>query len=189
MMKTKLTIAMTALSLVAFTVLTNRSYTQAQGIEMAGKQSLMAEVVALDAATRAMSLRGPEGKVVTIKVPPTDPHFDQIAVGDKVKVDYQQSVALYVGKQGGKPETTAEAVTATSPKGTQPKAVIAEAVDVSAKVLAIDKANRTLTLELTDGRQVTTRVDESLPGFESIKTGDLIHARITEAIALSLEKQ
>lgn len=188
-MKTKLTMTLIALSLVALTALTNASATRAQGIEMAGKQSIMAEVVALDAATRAMSLRGPEGKVVTLKVPPTDPHFDQIEVGDNVKVDYQQSVALYVGKQGEKPETTQETVMATSPKGTQPKAVIAETVDVSAKVLAIDKEARTLSLELTDGRQVTTRVDESLPGFETIKIGDLIHARITEAIALSLEKQ
>jgi hypothetical protein len=189
MMKNQLTIALIGLSLVALTALTNPTDTQAQGIEMAGKQSIMAEVVALDAATRAMSLRGPEGNVVTIKVPPTDPHFDQIEVGDKVKVDYQQSVALYIGKSGAKPKTTAESVTATSPRGTNPQAVIAEVVDVSAKVLAVDKANRTLTLELTDGRQVTTRVDESLPGFEAIKIGDLIHARITEAVALSLEKQ
>ena len=62
-------------------------------------------------------------------------------------------------------------------------------VDVSAKVLAIDKVNRLLTLELTDGRQVTTRVDPSLPDFESVEVGDSIHARLTEAIALTLEKQ
>ena len=188
-MNTKRTMTLIVLSLATLTALTNPSNTRAQGIEMAGKRSIMADVVALDAATRAMTLRGPEGNLVTIKVPPTDPHFDQIEVGDKVKVDYQQSMALYIGKSGAKPETTTESVTATSPKGTQPKAVIAEVVDVSAKVLAIDKANRTLTLELTDGRQVTTRVDESLPGFESIQKGDLIHARLTEAIALSLEKQ
>lgn len=189
MMKTKLTIALIALSLATFPALTDPIPVQAQGVEVTDKVAVMAEVVAVDQATRAMSLRGPEGKVVTITVPPTDPHFDQIEVGDQVKVEYQQSVALYIGKSGEKPETTAESVTATSPKGTKPKAVMAEVVDVSAKVLAIDKEKRTLTLELTDGRQVTTRVDESLPGFDAIKIGDLIHARITEAIALSLEKQ
>ena len=78
---------------------------------------------------------------------------------------------------------------ATSPKGSQPKAVVANVVDVSAKVLAIDRENRILTLEQADGRLVTTRVDESLEGFDSVKKGDLVHARYTEAIALSLEKQ
>lgn len=187
-MKTKLTIALIALGLVVSPALLTPTPVWAQGVQMADTRVVMAEVVAVDQATRGMTLRGPDGDVVTIKVPPTDPHFDQIEVGDKVKVEYYESVALYIGKPG-EAETTAEAVTATSPKGTQPKAVVAEVINVSAKVLAVDKQNRNLTLELTDGRQVTTHVDEALPGFETIKTGDTVNARLTEAIALTLEKQ
>ncbi len=188
-MKSRLTTTLLILSLAALPLLTFPAAAPAQGVKMSDSMSVMADVVAIDKAARAMTLRGPEGNDITIKVPPTDPHFDEVEVGDKVKVEYQQSVALYLDKAGDKPETTAESVMATSPKGTQPKAVIAEAVDISAKVLAIDREKRTLTLEMTDGRKVTTRVDESLPGFENVKVGDLIHARITEAVALSLEKQ
>ena len=68
-------------------------------------------------------------------------------------------------------------------------AVAVGVLDVSAKVTAIDRQNRLLTLELTDGRQVTTRVNESATGFDRINVGDSIHARLTEAIGLSLEKQ
>ncbi len=188
-MRTRLTIGAILLTLLTATTFLIPSLAGAQGIEMQNTRVVMAAVVAVDPATRGMTLKGPDGGVVTIIIPPSDPHFDQIEVGDQVKVEYRESVALYLGKPGEKPETTAETVTATSPKGTQPKAVVAGVVDVSAKVMAIDKQNRTLTLELTDGRQVTTHVDESLPGFDAIQKGDLIHARLTEAIALSLEKQ
>ncbi|MDJ0830618.1 MAG: hypothetical protein QNI92_12245 [Desulfobacterales bacterium] len=187
-MKTKLTVALIVLILATFATLPIPDPADAQGVEMAGAKVVMGKVVAVDDATRAMTLQGPMGEVMTIIIPPTDPHFDQIEVGDQVKIEYHESVALYIGKPG-EATATAGAITGTSPKGTQPKAVVARAVDVSAKVVAIDKPSRGLTLELTDGRQVTTRVDESLPGFETIRVGDTIHARITEAVALSLEKQ
>ena len=187
-MRTKLTMGLMVLIMVTFTVLSIPAAIRAQGVEMRDTKVIMAKVMAVDPATRGMTLQGPDGNVVTIIIPPEDPHFDQIEVGDQVKVEYRESVALYIG-QPGQAEVTAETVTATSPKGTQPKAVMAGTVNVSAKVMAIDKTNRTLTLELTDGRHVTTYVDESLPGFESIQVGDTVNARLTQAIALSLEKQ
>ncbi len=188
-MKTKLTLSLIVLCLLAVPALTLSNAVYAQGVEMANTRVVVATVVALDPATRDMTLRGPDGGIVTIRIPPTDPHFDQIEVNDNVKVEYRESVALYIGQPGEKPATTAETVTATSPKGTQPKAVVAGVVEVSAKVLAVDKQQRLLTLELPDGRQVTTRVDESLPGFENVNVGDTVHARLTEAVALTLEKQ
>ncbi len=187
-MRTKLTMGVMVLILVTFTALSLPTTLMAQGVEVQGTKVILAKVTAVDPATRGMTLQGPDGNVVTIIIPPEDPHFDQIEVGDQVKVEYRESVALYIG-QPGQAEVTAETVTATSPKGTQPKAVMAGTVNVSAKVMAIDKANRALTLELTDGRQVTTYVDESLPGFESIQVNDTVNARLTQAIALSLEKQ
>lgn len=188
-MPTKLMIGVLVLSLATFTTMSIPKSARAQGVEMQDTKVIIAKVTAVDPATRGMTLQGPDGNVVTIIIPPEDPHFDQIQIGDQVKVEYRESVALYLGKPGEKPETSAGMITATSPKGTQPKAVMAAAVDVSAKVIAVDLDKRTLTLELTDGRHVTTYVDESLPGFETIQVGDTIHARLTEAIALSLEKQ
>ena len=187
-MRIRLTMGAILLILLTSTTLLTPTLASAQGIEMQGTKVIMAKVTAVDPATRGMTLQGPDGNVVTIIIPPEDPHFDQIEVGDQVKVEYRESVALYIGKPG-QAEVTAETVTATSPKGTQPKAVVAGTVNVSTKVMAIDKANRTLTLELTDGRHVTTYVDESLPGFESIQVGDTVNARLTEAVALTLEKQ
>ena len=188
-MKTKLTMSLLVLSLVAIPALTIPTPAAAQGIQLSDTRVIMATVAALDKETRAMTLRAADGDMVTIKIPPEDPHFDRIEVNDQVKVEYHESVALYIGQPGEKPETTVETVTATSPAGTQPKAVVVGVLDVSAKVTAIDKENRLLSLELTNGRLITTRVDPSLPDFERLKVGDTIHARLTEAIALTLEKQ
>ncbi len=188
-MKTKLTLCALLLSLVVMPALAIPTPAIAQGVELSDTRVIMATVVALDRTTRAMTLRAADGDMVTIKIPADDPHFDRIEINDPVKVEYHESIALYIGKSGKKPEATVETVRAVSPKGTKPRAVVVGVLDVSAKVVAIDRPNRLLTLQLTDGRQMTTRVDESLPGFETIDVGDSVHARLTEAIGLSLEKQ
>ncbi len=188
-MKLRLIMGLLMICFVVSPVLSIPTPAAAQGIELSNTRVIMATVVALDRATRAMTLRATDGDMVTIKIPPEDPHFDRIAVNDPVKVEYHESIAIYIGQPGEKPTATAETIMATSPAGTQPRAVAVGVLDVSAKVTAIDRQNRLLTLELTDGRQVTTRVNESATGFDRINVGDSIHARLTEAIGLSLEKQ
>jgi uncharacterized protein YcbX len=69
-----------------------------------------------------------------------------------------------------------------------PAGIAVEAVDISAEVMAIDKQKRSVTLELPDGRKVTTKVDKSVKAFDTLKVGDAIHARYTEAIAISVER-
>jgi len=59
---------------------------------------------------------------------------------------------------------------------------------VSASVVGIDKKKHTLTLELPEVNVVTTEVDKSVKAFDKLKIGDVIHARLTKAIAISVEK-
>ncbi len=63
-----------------------------------------------------------------------------------------------------------------------------EVVDISATVQAIDRGTRKVSLKRPDGKLVTTKVDESVKAFDTLKVGGSIHARITEAIAISVEK-
>jgi len=79
-------------------------------------------------------------------------------------------------------------VASRSAKGDKPAGVVVEVVDVSAKVQAIDRETRKVSLKRPDGKLVTTKVDESVKVFDTLKVGDSIHARITEAIAISVEK-
>ena len=62
-----------------------------------------------------------------------------------------------------------------------------EAVEVSATVQAIDRTKRTVTLKGPDGKSVTTKVDASVKAFDTLKVGDSVHVRYTEAVAISVE--
>ncbi|MGD8714608.1 MAG: hypothetical protein PVG70_08720 [Desulfobacterales bacterium] len=135
-----------------------------------------------------MALRGSEGNVVAIEVSHAARNFDQIQIGDQVKVEYYESVALYLGKPGQQPDATAGMVVARSAKGEKPAGIAVEAVDVAATVQEIDKENRTVTLKGPHGKLVTVKVDKSVEGFDKLIKGDSIHARYTEAIAISVEK-
>jgi hypothetical protein len=80
------------------------------------------------------------------------------------------------------------AVPVSEVKGDKPAGVAVGAVDVSAEVMAIDRTKRTLSLKLPEGNVVTSEVDKSVKAFDAMKVGDSIHARLTKADAISVEK-
>jgi len=188
-MNNKQTIGLIILAIVAMLVAGPATAVKAQqGIELQEVAVVTAKVVGIDRADRHLTLRGPEGNDVTIEVDQAAHNFDQIEIGDQVKVEYYESVALYLGKHGEKPDATAGQIVARAAKGEKPAGVAVETIDVTATVQEIDKNNRTLTLKGPHGRLSTIHVDESVKGFENLQKGDSIHARHTEAIAISVEK-
>lgn len=159
-----------------------------QDVELGEVAVITAKVVAIDRVDREVTLQGSEGDVVTVEVSHAARNFDQIEIGDQVKVEYYEAVAMYVGKEGAKPDAVVGLITARAPKGEKPAGVAVETVDVSATVQAIDKKKRTVTLKGPDGQLVTTRVDKSVQDFDTLKVGDSINVRVTEAVAISVEK-
>jgi len=147
---------------------------------------ITATVVGIDRAGRVVTLQGPRGNIVNIEAGEEVRNFDQINVGDQVKVNYYQSVALYIGPPGSHPQASATAAMARAPKGAMPGGVMVHSVDVAAVVKAIDKKTRKLTLELPDGNDVTTVVDPAVKAFDSLKVGDSINARMTRAVAIGV---
>jgi len=159
-----------------------------KGVILGNEVVLTADVVGIDKSDRVLKLRGQDGRVVSLEVSQEARNVDQIEIGDKVKVTYHESVALYLGKHGQKPGVSTGTIAARSAKGEKPAVAVVETIDISAKIKAIDKSNRMVTLELPDGSVSKTQVDPSIEAFDTLKVGDLIHARITEAVAISVEK-
>ena len=157
------------------------------GVEVGEVIEASATVVEIDKADRMVTLLSHNGNVVKIEAGEEVRNFDQIEVGDKVKITYYESVAIYLGAPGTQPEADAAAVMVRAAKGTKPGGVAVGAIDVSAKVVAIDKTKRELTLELPDGRVVKNEVDPSVKAFDGLEVGDVIHARITRALAIGVE--
>ena len=66
--------------------------------------------------------------------------------------------------------------------------MVIETTDVTAVVDRIDKNRRFLYLKGPDGRTTKIHVKHSIKAFDTMGPGDAIHARYTEAFAISVTK-
>ena len=82
------------------------------------------------------------------------------------------------------PKTGAGAVVTSEPG----KASIVEAVQVSAQVVGIDKATRTVTLKGPQGNSVDIVAGDEVKNFDQIKLGDFVVARYVQSLTLELKK-
>jgi len=81
--------------------------------------------------------------------------------------------------------STVEGTVVSSEPG---KASVVRTVEISAKVVRIDKATRTVTLKGADDKTVDVIAGDAVKNFDQIKVGDVVLARHTQALALKLKK-
>lgn len=147
---------------------------------------ITAQVVAIDSSTRTVTLKGPKGNVVDVVAGDEVKNFAQIKVGDFVVVNFVQSLslALQKTKTGGGISEQSTAVTAKP--GERPGAAAAHEVTAVAKVTAVDKKAKTITLKGPRGNSVTLDV-QNPDHFKVVKVGDEVLVNYTEAVAISVE--
>jgi hypothetical protein len=76
------------------------------------------------------------------------------------------------------------AVTSSTPG----KVGVAQTVDVSATITAIDKSSRTITLKGPKGDEVKVEAGPEVKNFDQLKVGDVVDMRYRETLALELKK-
>ena len=148
---------------------------------------ISAQVVAIDKATRTVSLKTPKGDVVDIVASAEVKNFDQVKVGDFLVVRYAQALTLELQKvktSAGEPTVREEA--AKAKPGEKPAVAGAREVTAIATVTAVDKKNSTITLKGPRGNVVTLDV-QNPDQFKVVKKGDQVEVTYTEALALSVE--
>ena len=150
--------------------------------------TITATVDAIDAANRTVTLKFPDGKMKTVKAGPEVRNFDQIKVGDQVKATYAESVAIFVRKSDEKPSAGETQAVKVAPKGAKPGVVMVNTSEITAKVEAIDYKKRTVTLKGPEGNVRTFTVDKSVKKFSNVKVGDELVVRVTDALAIVVEK-
>ena len=69
------------------------------GGAVAGQVTAVADVIAVDPANMVITLRGPRGNIVDLRVQNPD-HFKVVKVGDRVDVTYTEALALSVEPAG-----------------------------------------------------------------------------------------
>jgi len=148
---------------------------------------ISAQVVAIDKATRTLTLKGPKGKVADVVAGEQVKNFDQIKVGDLVFARYAQALTLELRKTkaaGGEAVVREEA--AKAKPGEKPAVAGARTITLMADVVAVDPKASTITLKGPKGNEVTLDV-RNPEQFKVVKKGDQVEVTYTEALALSVE--
>ena len=94
------------------------------------------------------------------------------------------SAAIAAPAFAQKPDAAGGAVVASEPG----RASIVRAAELSAQVVGIDKATRTVTLKGPKGNVVDIVAGDEVKNFNQIKLGDFVVARYAEALTLELRK-
>jgi hypothetical protein len=150
--------------------------------------NVSAKVTAIDSANRKVTLLGPDGDEVTVKVGPEAINFDQVRVGDMVNATVTEELVVFLDEEGAAAPDGSAAMVALAPKGAQPGGVVAATTQVSATVKAIDQNNHTATLQFEDGSAGTFPVRDDID-LSNRKVGEKVVFQVTEMIAISVEKQ
>ena len=147
---------------------------------------LTATITAIDPATRDVTLKGPQGKEVTVTAGPDVKNFANMKVGDQVNVEYIEALSLELKKGGGmKVERTEQAGAMGAKPGAQPAGAVGRQITVVADVINVDPATKTVTLK---GPQRTVDLVVNDPEqLKLIAKGDQVQATYTQALALAVE--
>ncbi|MCK9196916.1 MAG: hypothetical protein M0P16_08040 [Syntrophales bacterium] len=145
-----------------------------------------AKVTAIDAAKRTVTLAmGDKSKTITCG--PEVINFDQIKVGDLLKVTFVEAFAVYIQKAGA-PAGGEEVKTVTlAPKGAKPGMLVTDTIVLKAKIDAVNAKKGTLTITTAAGETKTMKVAKNVKGLKGLKKGDDIVVRYTEALAVVIE--
>jgi hypothetical protein len=148
---------------------------------------MTATVTGIDAAERKVTLVTPDGKKTTYKVGPEAINFDQIHIGDQLKITVAEQLVVSLADKEAPASDGSAALVALAPKGAKPGGLMVQTTQVTAKVAAIDLKNHKAKLELPDGttHTFTVRPDVDLT---QRKVGEEVVIRVTEAAVVSVEK-
>jgi hypothetical protein len=146
-----------------------------------------ARVVAIDKATRTVTLKGPKGEAFDIVAGEEVRNFDQIKLGDYVVARYVAALTLELRKtRAGAGDPTVREGAAKAQAGERPAVAGARQVTAIADVTAVDPQKSTITLKGPRGNVVTLNV-QNPDQFKVVKKGDQVEVTYTEALALAVE--
>jgi hypothetical protein len=150
--------------------------------------TVTAMVEGVDMANRMVTLKGEDGKSFTVPVSEDVKNLPQVEVGDQVKVEYFEAIAIQVmAADGTAPSAMAGQAMGTAEAGEKPAGAMVNEVTVTTTIEAIDKAAQTVTLKGPEGDLQTVQV-RNPKNLENVEVGDQVVITYTESLAVAVEK-
>jgi hypothetical protein len=146
-----------------------------------------ATVVAIDAQARTVRLQPRRGDPKTFRVGEGAVNFEQVQVGDEVHAAVIHETAVSLVPGGAAPSVGGGVAVALAPEGAKPGGFMANTVETTATIVAIDGHEHTLTLEFLDGSVQEVDVAKHRD-LSQLSLGDSIRIQLTEALAIEVVK-
>jgi len=138
-------------------------------------------VTAIDKKARKMTVKSEDGEKTEVEVPAEVKQFDKLKVGDKIDIDYTESLAVQIAPKGTKLGTSEQTAAATGVVGRQ--------TTVSAEVVSVDPANNKVTFKGPKGKMktVTVKDPDIQARLPNLQPGQVVTFQYTEALAAAIQ--
>jgi Cu/Ag efflux protein CusF len=154
------------------------------GAVVVGESEAVVTVVSIDRKARTVTLRGPQGRTLTMNVPPEAQNLDKVKKGSRFQVRYVESVAVALSK-GGVASASTDRTVRLAPKGATPGGYVVNTLQISATVEALDRTRRTIAVRGPQGNELEFQVAPEVQ-MEGIQLGDLVTVVYANALALQM---
>lgn len=148
---------------------------------------LHGKIVGVDRSKKLVTIAGPEGHKVQLKI--ENPYnLNAAKVGDPVTAHFYEIVTIRKKKPGETvPAASLKEGIVSAEPGQTPGGAIGQQLELLVKVVSIDKANDTVTIEGPDGNTETVKARDPR-NLNRIKPGDELVVKLTRAVAISIKK-
>jgi len=151
--------------------------------------TVSAVVEAIDHETRVVTVKKPDGELLTFTASEEVRNLPQVSVGDVLVAEYRETVSIEVmDGEGMEPEAAEAVAMARAEEGQMPGFAAMDTRVATATVEEINVEANTFKLKGVDGgvREYVARNPENL---RRASVGDLVVMTVSEAIAVEVAKQ
>jgi hypothetical protein len=159
--------------------------------EISNEYTATAGVVGVDSDKRLVTLQREDGSQFVVRAGDAVRNFDQIAVGDKLRVVYKEVlVATKLPPGETTRATTAAAAGARMPEGEKPGIGVGTALNVRVRVESIDREHDIVVYSFASG-ELNSRRLQTPQGREfakGLKIGDIVQLDYGQVLAVGIDK-
>ena len=138
-------------------------------------------VTAIDKSARKLTVKTADGDKFDVSVPADMQGIDKLKAGDKVDMDYTESVAIGIAPKGSKPAVSERSAAMAGAAGTE--------MTVMAEVVKVDVENNKVTFKGPKGKTKTLTVQdpELQARLPNLKPGQVVMFQYTQAVAAAIQ--
>lgn len=159
-------------------------YQTPDGVAVVDTLTMVATITAIDGASRKVTLTSPDGKSGTFKAA-KGVDLSAFAVGQQIAVQLTEAIALEIRRDGTPASDTAAVQLAAATDGQAGAIFEGEAIEVAARIVAIDAQTRQVTLQYADGTTKTIKAHKKvdLSGFA---VGDTVTVEFADSMVIAI---